>query len=108
MAEARNAAENAVYTAEKALRDVGDKLPADIRSKVETRIQATRGALESDERPARPDGDQRAAAGDAGDRHRRPVSRLRAPRPVPRPARRPATGAASPADDVIDGEFKET
>ncbi len=48
MAEARNAAENAVYAAEKALRDIGDKLPADIRSKIETRIQATRGALESE------------------------------------------------------------
>ena len=36
--EVRNQADNMVYTAEKALRDLGDKVPAEIKSKVEAEI----------------------------------------------------------------------
>jgi molecular chaperone DnaK len=94
MAEARNAAENAVYTAEKALREAGDKLPADIRSKVETRIQATRGALESDN-PQR----VRSATNEL----------LQAMQEIGAQASTPGGPAAGgkAGDDVIDGQFKE-
>ena len=34
----RNEADNAAYTAEKTLRDLGDKVPADLKTDVETRI----------------------------------------------------------------------
>lgn len=37
-AEARNLAEHLVYTAEKALKDAGDKVPADIRATIEQKI----------------------------------------------------------------------
>lgn len=47
--EARNTADNAVYTAEKALRDFGDKVAADTRSKVEAEIANVKQALESDD-----------------------------------------------------------
>ena len=47
--EARNTADNAIYTAEKALRDLGDKVPEDIKAKVETEIGNVRTALESDD-----------------------------------------------------------
>jgi len=47
--EARNTADNAIYTAEKALRDLGDKVPADIKSKVETEVGNVKKALESDD-----------------------------------------------------------
>lgn len=36
--EARNVAENMVYTAEKALKDAGEKVPADVRADVEAKI----------------------------------------------------------------------
>ncbi len=52
MIEARNTADNAVYTAEKALRDFGDKVPADTKSKVEAEISNVKKALEGDD-PAR-------------------------------------------------------
>jgi molecular chaperone DnaK len=50
--EAKNTADNAIYTAEKALRDFGDKVPADVKSKVETEVANVKKTLESDD-PAR-------------------------------------------------------
>jgi molecular chaperone DnaK len=49
MIEARNTADNAVYTAEKALRDFGDKVPADTKSKVEAEITNVKKAMEGDD-----------------------------------------------------------
>jgi molecular chaperone DnaK len=45
--EARNAADSAVYTAEKTLRDLGDKVPADVKSDVESKATALKGVLET-------------------------------------------------------------
>jgi molecular chaperone DnaK len=47
--EARNAADNAVYTAEKSLRDLGDKVPADIKTKVEEQVTKVRGVINSED-----------------------------------------------------------
>ena len=52
MIEARNTADNAIYTAEKALRDFGDKVPADIKSKVEAEVANVKKTLESDDAAA--------------------------------------------------------
>ena len=101
MADARNAAENAAYTAEKALREAGDKLPADIRSKVETRIQATRGALESDnpQRVRSATNELLQAMQEIGAN----ASAQGGPA-----AGGPSDGAGGKAgEDVIDGQFKE-
>jgi molecular chaperone DnaK len=49
MIEARNTADNAVYTAEKSLRDFGEKVPADIKSKVEAEIASVKKAMEGDD-----------------------------------------------------------
>jgi molecular chaperone DnaK len=46
--EARNQADNMVYTAEKALRDLGDKVPADVRSKVEAEVAKVKQVQNSD------------------------------------------------------------
>ena len=47
--EARNTADNAIYTAEKALRDLGDKVPADVKNQVEAQATQVREALKSDD-----------------------------------------------------------
>jgi molecular chaperone DnaK len=44
--EARNAADSTAYAAEKTLRDLGDKVPAGVRSDVEARVKAVRDALQ--------------------------------------------------------------
>ncbi|TET86954.1 MAG: molecular chaperone DnaK, partial [Dehalococcoidia bacterium] len=45
-AETRNAADTLVYTAEKALREQGEKVPSDLRQQVEGKIAAVRSALQ--------------------------------------------------------------
>ncbi len=45
--EARNQADSMAYTAEKALRDLGDKVPANVRTDVEAKVKAVRDAIQS-------------------------------------------------------------
>jgi len=47
--EARNEADNAAYTAEKTLRDLGDKVSPGVKSDVETKIGDVRAALATDD-----------------------------------------------------------
>ena len=47
--EARNTADNAVYTAEKTLKDLGDKVPAEAKSKVDDVIASVRSVRDQDE-----------------------------------------------------------
>jgi len=49
LAEAINAADNAIYAAEKALRETSDKVKAEMQSAVQTKIQAARLAMEGDD-----------------------------------------------------------
>ncbi|OGO65020.1 MAG: molecular chaperone DnaK, partial [Chloroflexi bacterium RBG_19FT_COMBO_50_10] len=50
--EARNTADNAIYTAEKALRDFGDKVPVETKSKVEAEVANVKKTLGSDDAAA--------------------------------------------------------
>jgi molecular chaperone DnaK len=43
--EARNTADNAIYTAEKSLRDLGDKVPAELKDEVEGKVSQVRELL---------------------------------------------------------------
>jgi len=47
--EARNVADNAVYSAEKFLREQGDKVPSNLRSETEAKIDALKSALQGDD-----------------------------------------------------------
>ena len=47
--EARNQADNAVYTAEKTIRDLGDKIPEDMKEKVETETAKVREVISSED-----------------------------------------------------------
>ncbi len=49
LVEARNTADNAAYTAEKTLRDLGDKIPADMKTKVQENVANVRKVMESDD-----------------------------------------------------------
>ena len=44
--ETRNSADSLAYTAEKTLRDYGDKIPADIKQEIESKIAAVKSALQ--------------------------------------------------------------
>lgn len=47
--EQKNAADALIYTAEKSLRDAGDKVPAEVKSDVETKIEAVKKVREGDD-----------------------------------------------------------
>jgi molecular chaperone DnaK len=47
--EARNNADNTAYAAEKALREFGDKVPADVKSEVEGKVAEVKKAAESED-----------------------------------------------------------
>ncbi len=45
--EAKNQADSLVFTAEKTLKDAGDKAPADLKTDVETKLKALKDILET-------------------------------------------------------------
>ena len=47
--EARNHADNTVYAAEKALREFGEKVPADVKTEIETNVAAVKKAAEGED-----------------------------------------------------------
>jgi molecular chaperone DnaK len=47
--EARNNADNTAYAAEKAIREFGDKVPAELRSEVESKVAETKSAAQGDD-----------------------------------------------------------
>lgn len=49
MIEARNNADNTVYAAEKALREFGDKVPAEVRSDIEAKVVEVKSAAEGED-----------------------------------------------------------
>jgi molecular chaperone DnaK len=50
--EAQNNADSAIYTAEKALKDLGDKVDDNLKNKVEEAVKKVRGVIESDDAEA--------------------------------------------------------
>lgn len=50
--EARNMAEQLIYTAEKSLKDHGDKVPADTKTEIESKITALKEVKEKDDKSA--------------------------------------------------------
>jgi molecular chaperone DnaK len=105
--EARNQADNMVYTAEKALRDFGDKIPADVKSNVEEKVTETRKALDLNDTATLKKATEElgqviqsigAAAYGASDG---------APGAAPEGNGAPPP-ASSPDEDVIEGEFRES
>jgi len=106
--EARNTADNAIYTAEKAVRDFGDKVPADTKSKVEAEVANVKKTLESDDA---------AAIKNATEQLFQVVQQIGASvYQQGGPEAGPSTGGEEPGsegeqkpggdEDVVDGEFR--
>ncbi len=108
--EARNHADNLIYTAEKAVRDLGDKVPEDVRSDVEAGVQAVRSATAGEDAEA-----IKKATDELGQVIQKIGSAAYASQPEAEAAAQqpgadeaPAGGnAAADGDDVVDGEFKQ-
>ncbi len=102
--EARNQGDSLVYQAEKALRDLGDKVAADKRAAVESRIKTLKDAVQgSDVSTIR-------SATQALQTDLQAVGQAAYQQPSPGDQQGPSTPPPSSSDgeDVIDGEYKET
>jgi molecular chaperone DnaK len=103
--EVRNTADNTVYTAEKALRDLGDKVPAEIKSKVEDQVAQVRSVMNNDDVEAIRTATQSLSEviqqiGAAAYQQQQPEAEPGGGAPPP-------DGQSGPADeDVVDGEFR--
>ncbi|HWW10179.1 MAG TPA: molecular chaperone DnaK [Candidatus Acidoferrales bacterium] len=111
--ELRNRAEHLAYQAEKALSDAGEKVPADLRTDIETKVKAVRDAIASNDAAAiqsahddlaasiqkigeavysQPQSGEPGSGDGAGSNGTPPES---------------GAGAGAGGDDVVDAEFKE-
>jgi molecular chaperone DnaK len=109
--ETRNEADNLAYQAEKALRDAGDKVPADVKTDVEQKVAAVRDALKSD------DTEKIKSAADALRESSTKIgeamykadqaAQSQAGQPEGEPAGATAGADGNKKDDTIEGEFKE-
>ncbi len=103
--EIRNNAEATIHTAEKMLRDFADKIPADVKSKTEERVEAVRKVLDSDDtalikREAEALAQQLQTIG--GSMYQESAG------PTPPPGGGSAGGPGDgSSEDVIDGEYSE-
>lgn len=103
LAEAINSADNAIYAAEKALRETGDKVPAEMRSAVQTKVQAARLAMEGDDLETLKSSTNNLLEGiqQLGTKiHKQTTDSLGG-----------ATSGSKnqpPDDDIVEGEFKDT
>ncbi|MEW5869213.1 MAG: molecular chaperone DnaK [Chloroflexota bacterium] len=104
--EARNTADNAAYTAEKALRDLGDKVPAEIKTKVEEEVAKVRQVLDSEDAQAIRSATEQLnqviqQIGAAAYQQTGPTAG-----PGGEEGPQPDAGKDYGEDDVVDGEFR--
>ena len=100
--EARNTADNAIYSAEKTLRDLGDKVPEDVKANVETAIARVQSVHDHDD-PAEINREVEAlmqalqAVGQAA--YSQPQDQ--------QPEQNPGSDQTPPDGDVVDGDFQQ-
>jgi len=100
--EARNTADNAVYTAEKTLRDLGDKVPEDVKANVEAAIERVQ-SVHDHEDPAEINREVEALM-----QALQTVGQAAYSQPQDQqPEQNPGGDQTSPDDDVVDGDFQQ-
>jgi molecular chaperone DnaK len=108
LVETRNNADNMVYSAEKVLRDLGDKAPADMKSQVEDRIAKVREVLNNDDQQAiqKAADDLSQVLQQLGSAAYQQASPQSGPGDGSEPGG-PESGPEGPDDgEVVDGEFR--
>jgi chaperone protein DnaK len=108
--EARNHADTLIYTSEKSMRDLGDKVDAGLKADIETKIEALKKALESD------DADEiKAKTDELSQSSHKLAEQLYAQQSTAQPGG-PEAGAGGEAggsasakgdDDVVDADYTE-
>ncbi|GAB4438927.1 MAG: molecular chaperone DnaK [Anaerolineae bacterium] len=109
LAEARNEADTLIYQAEKALRDLGDRVPASDRAAIETQVQNLREAIKGDDfdRINRAAEELRNASYALGQQMYASQSAAGGASGPTGNGKRDAQTDATGEGDVIEGEFEE-
>ncbi len=111
--EVRNHADNTIYTSEKTLQDLGDKVPADLRKQVEEGISSVRAVMSSEDpdtiRKATEELGQALQKVGAAAYQQQPGGPAgTSGGPDAQGGQGGAPGGQQPGgDDVVDGEFKQ-
>jgi molecular chaperone DnaK len=100
--EARNQADNTVYTAEKALKEFGDKVPAEIKSEVEAKSAEVKKAAEGEDAAA-----IRSATEALGQVIQKIGASVYQSPEVGSSEAAPGSSSSATEGDVVDGEVKE-
>jgi molecular chaperone DnaK len=101
--ELRNNADSLVYQAEKLMRDQGEKVPANIRSEVEGKVEACRSALQSQDLTRIRSAVQELSAA----LQKLGASMYEQPGPPPPGGEGPGGPPPDDEGDVVEGEFSE-
>jgi len=109
--ETRNEADNLAYQSEKAVRDAGEKLPADVKADVEEKIKALLDALKTDDMEKVKSAAEalRQSSTKIGEAiyNADQAAQAQAGQPEGEPAGTTAGSDSGKKDDTIEGEFKE-
>jgi molecular chaperone DnaK len=108
--EVRNRADNTIYTAEKSLKDLGDKVPADVKQQTEDGIRKLRETLNAEDVEA-----IRRETDALGETIQKIGSSVYQQTPTEQPKPEGEAGNTPPpspdgdgnGEDVVDGEFKQ-
>jgi len=101
--EARNNADNTAYAAEKALKDFGDKVPAELKSEIEAKVTDLRSKAQGEDVDA-----IRSATEGLGQAIQKIGGAVyQQPEPGGQPGAEGQTGQPGAGPDVVDGEVKE-
>jgi molecular chaperone DnaK len=108
-AEARNIADNMAYQAEKTLRDNKDKIPEDIASEINTKVEAVRSAISAnDVERMKSSADELSAAMQKVGSHIYEQNKQSAPQDGEQSGGNDSSqGGDKPDDGTVEGEFRE-
>ncbi|QRN82670.1 molecular chaperone DnaK [Chloroflexota bacterium] len=106
LVDLRNQADTAAYQAEKLVKDIGDKIPADQRSQVESKVKDLREAIQGDDK-ARIKSLMDALQADLQAIGQAAYAQQDAAGPQAGGAQAPAGEPSGSDEDVVEGEFHE-
>jgi molecular chaperone DnaK len=100
--EARNHADNTAYAAEKALKEFGDKVPAEVKSDIEAKVAEVKKAAEGDDVPA-----MKAATEALGDAIQKIGASVYEQNPSAGGGAEEGSSSNEEGPEVVDGEVNE-
>jgi molecular chaperone DnaK len=109
LVDARNTADALIYSTEKSMKDLGDKVDSETKSKVEDAIGPLKKAMEGEDTAEikRLSEELTQASHKLAEAMYKQASQEAGPQPDADQANTDQPGAATPDDDVVDADFEE-